>query len=77
MIDEIESKLKGATVSEVVKLTCCVPRCAKAATHLVALRFADQTTDLYGVCRPHRVELQGKHPTKLATVKEQGVFLYS
>lgn len=77
MLDEISAKLRGATVKEIVRPICCFRACKRGAEFLVALRFADQKTDLYGLCKEHKTRVQEQHPATLAVTKDQGVFFFA
>ena len=76
MLDEIESKIKGALATDIIAPECCVVTCRKEAEFLFALRYAGGTTDVYGLCFTHMGDVKAKHPHSLGEPKKQGVFLY-
>lgn len=77
MLDTISQKIRQAGVREIIKVKCCIGACTKEAEFLIALRFSDARTDLYGVCKADKKKVEDlQAPLTFGDVKEQGFFLY-
>lgn len=77
MLDKISQNIKTALVREIVKVKCSMKSCAKDGDFIVALRYADAKTDLFGVCKEHRKQVEELNPLAFdSKVKEQTFFLY-
>ena len=77
ILDEIDKRMKGVLVVDLIVPLCCVASCRKASEALLSCRYSDGRVDVYGLCKGHLKEMQLRHPSRLERTGTQGIFYYA
>ena len=77
MLDRIAQEMKGAVVKEMIVPACCFKECEEIAVVLLALRYSDGRSNIYGLCKAHKRTVRASYPSALGAETVQGAFFYA